>query len=319
LIISFKFSIFTLKIEHPILKELGEFTLFSLKAIDDNLSIFDISNIVQIQEEIVKRQLSFALSRKYLNENYTLTEKGRSVVHLFNFINSFNTSNIEIALEHCIENGTKKIYFTNNINLTQESKGILVSDKLYDYKVINKFQEIKESEKTKFLIEKFSDYKSIINNYSNDFLFKLEKDKEKTYFYNYEVKDSLEQLVFSQEKEKGKDYISVSIPILEVKKTITSQFVDEAFTNNLESRFDNFRYFNLFNGKNILSDNIEENSKIKADIKLSPMISETDIVRKYQSFEKFLIDELLFVDMKTEVKNITEIKFLNITNILENL
>ena len=66
-------------------------------------------------------------------------------------------------------------------------------------------------------------------------------------------------------------------------------------------------------------DNIEESPKIKADIKLSPMISETDIVRKYQSFEKFLIDELLFVDMKTEVKNITEIKFLNITNILENL
>jgi len=219
LIISFKFSIFTLKIEHPILKELGEFTLFSLKAIDDNLSIFDISNIVQIQEEIVKRQLSFALSRKYLNENYTLTEKGRSVVHLFNFINSFNISNTEIALEHCIENGTKKIYFTDNVNLTQESKGILVSDKLYDYKVINKFEQIKESEKTKFLIEKFSSYKSIINNYSNDFLFKLEKDKEKTYFYNYEIKDNLEQLVFSQEKEKAKDYISISIPILEVKNS----------------------------------------------------------------------------------------------------
>jgi hypothetical protein len=84
-------------------------------------------------------------------------------------------------------------------------------------------------------------------------------------------------------------------------------------------RFDDFRYFNLFNGKNILSSDIVEKSKIKVDVELPPIVNKIDIVRKFQSFEKFLIDELLLVDMRTEVKNITEIRLLNITNILGKL
>ena len=68
MIISFKFSVFDLEIEHKILKELGEFTIFCMKTISNGMKIKDVSNIIQIKEKTIKKQLAFAISRKYLTD-----------------------------------------------------------------------------------------------------------------------------------------------------------------------------------------------------------------------------------------------------------
>ena len=56
LVISFKFSVFELKIEHRILKELGEFTVFCMKAINSGLSMGDISGHYKVNlfKEIIQ-------------------------------------------------------------------------------------------------------------------------------------------------------------------------------------------------------------------------------------------------------------------------
>ena len=319
--ISFKFSVFNLEIKHLILKELGEFTIFCLKAISDRISLADISNIVQIDENNVKRQLSFALSRKYLDDNYSLTMKGIELIELFNFLTHFNEKNLQIALEHYIENSSKQIYSIENKNFTKNYDGYLIKDKLYDYKVKNSFYDIVEKDKEQiksFLIKNFPKYEIIIEKYLEDFIFQIEKEKGNSLYFNYKSNDDFFINKLKNNREKGKDYIFVEIPILEVNKTFKSDFLDKEFIANLESRFDNFKYFNLITGDvTFLVD-----KKIKhfnSDLKLNSKLNEIDIVKKYQSLEKFTIDELLLVDIKTEVKRINEVKFLNIIEILGEL
>ena len=70
MIISFQFSIFNLEIEHKIIKELGEFTIFCMNAIHDNLTIEEISDIIKIKNKNIEKQLSFATSRGYLDNNF---------------------------------------------------------------------------------------------------------------------------------------------------------------------------------------------------------------------------------------------------------
>jgi hypothetical protein len=123
LIISFKFSVFNLKIEHKILKELGEFTIFCMKAISNDMKIEDISNSIQIKKKIIKKQLTFAISRKYLTDDFILTEKGIETVKLFEFINIFNQNKVKIALEHYIENNSKLLYSINNKELVSNCSG----------------------------------------------------------------------------------------------------------------------------------------------------------------------------------------------------
>ena len=319
--ISFKFSVFNLEIKHLILKELGEFTIFCLKAISDRISLADISNIVQIDENNVKRQLSFALSRKYLDDNYCLTMKGTELIELFNFLTHFNEKNLQIALEHYIENSSKQIYSIENKNFTDNHNGYLIKDKLYDYKVKNSFYDIVEKDKEQiksFLIKKFPKYEIIIEKYLEDFIFQIEKEKDNSLYYNYKSNDSFFINKLKDNREKGKDYISVEIPILEVNKFFKSDFLDEEFVSNLKSRFDNFKYFNLITGD--VTSLVDRKIKyFNLDLKLDSKLNETDIVKKYQCLEKFTIDELLLVDIKTEVKRINEVKFLNIIEILGEL
>jgi len=134
-IISFKFSVFDLTIEHKISKELGEFTIFCMNAISNNLKLRDISNIIQIKHKIIEKQLDFAISRKYLTDNLTLTEKGLETVALFEFINNFNQNKIKIALEHYVENNSKQLYSVNSVKFDNESTGHQLKDSLFDYKV----------------------------------------------------------------------------------------------------------------------------------------------------------------------------------------
>jgi len=322
LIISFKFSVFELEIEHKILRELGEFTIFCMKAISNDLKIKEISNIIQIKKKIIKNQLAFAISRKYLTDDFILTEKGRETVKLFEFINNFNQQKIKIALDHYIEDHSKLLYSVNNKKFDEDSKGYLIKDNLFVYKIQNKFNEMIEKDRRKikdFILTDFEKYKVTIEKYLNDFIFNINSN-EKQKFYNYEFDDNSFIDELKNTGDRNSTFIPIDIPMLEVNKDITSEFLDEAFVNNLKLRFENYKYFNLINGA-VSSTKISNINKRSSDkyLKLLATFTEVDIVKKFYNLEKFLIDELLFVDMKTTVKKFYETKFFDISKIMESI
>lgn len=320
MIISFKFSVIELEIEHKILKELGEFTIFCMKAISNDMKIKDISNIIQIKKKIIKNQLAFAISRKYLTDDFILTQKGIETVKLFEFINNFNQRKVKIALEHYIENDSKLFYSANNKKFEDDSTGYLMKDNLFYYKLQNKFDEIIEKDRSKikdFILVDFDDYKTIIENYLNDFIFKINKN-EKQKFYNYQIDERNFINELSNEPDKMNTYIPIDIPMIEINKDITSDFLDEEFINNLKLRFNNFKYFNLINGE-VHSENRFNVPKKSSNLKLESKFNEVDIIKKIYNLEKFIINELLLVDMKTETKKFYDSKFLNVTKIMDNI
>ncbi|MGD9554494.1 MAG: hypothetical protein AB7V28_08935 [Arcobacteraceae bacterium] len=317
MIISFKFSVFDLEIEHKILKELGEFTIFCMKAIDSNIKIKDISNIIQIKESIIEKQLSFAISRKYLTDDFILTEKGLETVGLFEFINIFNQQKVKIALEHYVENDSKLFYSENNPKLEDETTGYLVKDNLYDYKLQNNFDEIVEKDRSKikdFILVDFYDYKTIIEKYLNDFIFKINKN-EKQKFYNYKIDESNFISELNNIQNTTNSYISIDIPILEVNKIITSNILDREHIDTIQSKFNKYKYFNLIDGKPIKLGNQKKNSNLR----ITPLISNKSIIESNLNNQDFQLNDLLYIDMKTEIKEFYLTKFFNITQIMDKI
>jgi len=323
LVISFKFSIFDLTIEHKILKELGEFTIFCMKAINANIKIKDLSNIIQIKESIIKKHLSFAISRKYLTNDFILTEKGIEIVELFEFINIFNQRKIKIALEHYIENDSKLLYSVNSKELGDHCTGYLVKDNLYDYKLQNIFDEIVEKDINKLkdlILVDFNDYKTIIEKYLNDFIFKINKN-EKEKFYNYKIDNTglINELNNTQNKTQNKtqSFILVEVPILEVNKIITSQILDKEHTDKIQAKFDKYKYFNLIDGKPIKLEN--RNNTNNSNLKIEPLVNKVDIIKLNFDNKEILINDLLYIDIKTEIREFYKTKLFGITKIMSNI
>jgi hypothetical protein len=319
LVISFKFSVFDLEIEHKILKELGEFTIFCMKAINSNIKIKDISNIIQIKESVIEKQLSFAISRKYLTNDFVLTDKGTETVKLFEFLNMFNQKKIKIALEHYIENDSKLLYSVSNKKFDNNSIGYLIKDNLFDYKIQNKFDEIIEKDRSKIKdfildVDGFSNYTITIEKYLNDFIFKINKN-EKQKFYNYEINEDSFISELNNTRDKNNSYISIDIPILEVEKIITSDILGSEYIDRIKAEFDKYKYFNLINGQPIKLGNQKKNSNIK----IEPLISNKSIIESNLNNQYFQINNLLYVDMKTEIKEFYQTKFFDITKIMDNI
>lgn len=319
MIISFKFSIFDLEVKHKILKELGDFTIFCMKAISNDMGIKDISDIVQINEIIIKKQLAFAISRKYLTDDFILTDKGIETVKLFEFINIVNQQKIKIALEHYIESNSKFLYLANNIKFQDDSTGYLVKDNLYDYKMKYKFDEIIDQDKNKIkdlILNNFENYKIIIEKYLDDFIFTIDKN-EKQKFYNYEIdEDNFISELNNIQSSPNNSYISIDIPILEVNKIITSDILDGKQINKIKSKFNKYKYFNLLNGALLDIKNYQHKN---SNLKIESIIKNKYILTQLDNIENFSLDELLFVDTKTSIRNFYETKFFDITKIMESI
>ena len=320
MIISFKFSVFDLTIEHKILKELGEFTIFCMKIISNNMKIKDISNIIQIKKKIIKKQLSFAVSRKYLTDDFILTKKGIDTVELFEFINIFNQRKIKIALEHYIENNSKLLYSANNKKFEDNNTGYLIKDNFYDYKIQNKFDEIIEKDRNKiknFILNDFENYKTTIEKYLDDFIFKIEKN-EKQKFYNYEINEDNFISKLNNTKNTINSYISIDIPILEINKIITSKILNTEHIDKIKAKFDKYKYFNLINGEPLEGDTKKSKSN-NSNLEIKPLLTRTEIIKKNLNREEIPLTTFLYIDMKTEIKEFYKTRFFDITKIMENI
>jgi len=312
---SFKLSIFNLNINHQMLNELGVFTIFCMKAIDAGLKIEDISKIILIDEKVIKKQLSFAISRKYLNEDMSLSKKGEEIVKLYEFINIFNQKGVKTAMEHYIEKPTKLLYFVDNKNLTKEPKGYVIEDNIYDYKMQNIFNNIVENDKNKikeFILHYFIEYKEIIEQFLEGFEFKIVKTDEKRYF-NYEIdkNELINRLQYN--RDRSKDYIVVDIPMIEIEKIISSEVLDSNEIKDIQKKLNKYRYFNLLDGNPMeLVD-----KKSYANVTIEPLISKKEILNN--DLGSIEISSLLYINIQINIKKFYQSKFLCINEIMESI
>lgn len=317
MIISFKFSIFDLEIEHKIIKELGEFTIFCMNAIHDNLTIEEISDIIKIKSKNIEKQLSFAISRGYLDNNFILTRKGLTLVKLFEFVNVFNELKIKIALEHYVQSASKHIYLLNNEKFNDNQIGFLFEDNIFDYKLQNKFNEIIEDDNNKkkiFLSNNLSIYEDIIKIYLSEFVFKIKKN-EKYLYYNYEIEDNKFINSLNDVKDKNNASVLIDIPILEINKKIESSIIDDKNISVVQNKLNQYKYFNLINGESIIVKKIKKDSNLT----LEPIVEYKNILNKRTEIESLTIDELLFIDIKTDIKEFYETKSFDVTKIMDEL
>lgn len=317
MILSFKFSVHEVKLSHKNLDELGDFTIYCMRAIYEGLTVEDISKIILINTNVVKKQLDFMISRKYLNEEYCLTDKGREFVELFKLISDFNNNKVKVALDHFIEINTRTVYSANNRYLSDKAWGVLVSDNLYNYRVMKKFKDINEQDLDKLKILNLGRLKlseAFIDKYIQGFNFSLVNEFQQTKYFNYEIsKDELLKISESS-KIKGVDYITVNIPVLAVSKKITSQILNEDELSEVKKHFENFSLFNLINGDAIESNGCQTNG-MNYNIKLDPSISKKDVMQKDLDIA-IPMNQILFLDIKTDIEESGLTRFININDIL---
>ncbi len=192
-------------------------------------------------------------------------------------------------------------------------------DNLYDYKLQNSFDEIIEKDRNKiknFILVDFGNYETIIEKYLNDFIFKINKT-EKQKFYNYKINESNFVDELNNAQNGFKSCISIEIPILEVNKIITSDILDSEYIDVIQSEFNEYKYFNLIDGKPIKLET--KNNKNSPNIKVKPLIGKIDIIKKNLNKKEFWLNAFLYIDMKTEIKEFYETKFFDITKMMENI
>ena len=153
-----------------------------------------------------------------------------------------------------------------------------------------------------------------INRHIQNFNFSLVNEFKQTKYFNYDVseEDLLEKLESS--KMRGVDYISVNIPVLIVSKRVTSHVLNEDELSEVKKQFEKFSVFNLIDGDTIENNKNEKNSE-KPNIQIPSFIDKVDVIRKDLDIA-IPMNQLLFLDIKTNIEQYDLTRFLNINDIL---
>ena len=165
-----------------------------------------------------------------------------------------------------------------------------------------------------FLSSNLSIYEDIVKMYLSGFTFKIKKN-EKYLYYNYEIEDNefINSLV--DVKNEINTSVLIDIPILEINKKIQSSIIDDKAIDIIQNRFEQYKYFNLINGESIIVKKIKKDSNLR----LEPIIEYKNVLDKITEVETLTMNELLFIDIKTDIKEFYETKLFDITEILDEL
>ncbi|MBL0708248.1 MAG: hypothetical protein JJW00_04295 [Sulfurimonas sp.] len=196
MMMSFKCSIHKLQVEHRALKDFGKFSIFCIKAVSNGVNLDDISSVVQIEKQIIKRELAFAISRKYVSSDFMLTQKGAEMIRLFDFVNLFNKKDREIAINHCTNSAKIPAYLSEHLVLESEKVGHLIKDSISKEMATNRFKDINKENKDEIknsMLCGFDEYSHTIKSYLKDFKFTLlDMNIERYYSHSINEEESLE-------------------------------------------------------------------------------------------------------------------------------
>ncbi len=251
--LSLEFTKFKINIKHQLINDLGEFSIFCLKAISEGCTLQDLSDITLLKPEFIHFQLSFLRDRQYLNQDNKLTQKGERLVKILEFLEKYGSS-IEVYTDNYIENQKyKKIIPLNLIdNLPKDS----LADTVYIKPLIKSYRltKILNSEDFKdklinYLKETISDYKELIEEEES----KLTIEAEYVEYIKATVKFEVEKIVssISLTKQEG---LAIAIPVvvLETKSYLNSENkkIKEKFQDWIDNNKNLFKkkVFNLLSG-----------------------------------------------------------------------
>lgn len=320
--LSFNFSSFVVELSHKNLEQMGEFTIFCMRAMSKGMTVDDISNIICIHSDAIKKQLNFVISRKYLTESYSLTESGQEVVEIFDYLVQFNQSKVRIVLDHFIRRKERGVLTESHKDLCNEATGLKVSDNLHDYKVKKIFEDMGKMEHIKRNIFKNSGTdmsKDLLDRNINNFIFKIVDDSKQSKYLNYEVSTDNFMNILEIDKNGSNDYISLNIPVLFISRKITSQVLSNEECIGIEEMFEGYSCFNLING-DVLDTSKSLANYNQTNLDIEPLIDKTGVLTGTIVNETCIpIKHLLLADIQIEFKEYNVNRFINMNNIIEAL
>lgn len=254
--IALEFAKFRINLKHQLIEDLGEFSVFCLKTISEGCSLEDISKITLLNKEFIYSQLSFIRDRKYITEDNQITEKGRRIVNILNFLEKYRSS-IEFYTDHYIDNPDYKkpipLNLIDNLSKKPSAKNIYIEQLIKPYRLTNMLNKENFKEKLiKFIIEEAPDYKDLIEEEKENLLIEAKHIESKKAILEFEEEKLLQSTSFV--KEKG---LTFAIPVitLETKCSVISnnKKVKEKFQKWYDANYHILKkkVYNLIDGSQI--------------------------------------------------------------------
>jgi hypothetical protein len=289
LTLSFKFSEYLIQLEHKHIKDIGTFAVFCLRAFRDSYSINQISQITNINSDIIEKQLKFLVEKSYIDDSYNLDTNGKDILHIYDFIEKNNTEKNLIYFEHYIKNPkNKKINMDFSITdggdkntvISNEATGIQLPALINQFKMKSIFDEIVETEKDKllsYLSSIFHEDYDLIQKNMEEFIFKL-IPTNKEIFYNKTINiGKIKNLLSNSDGT-----IFFSIPVKEYKSSILSvdglnEYEKNWFRDNQKDL--NFS-ISLFDGSKVNTDVMFESKEYLKPCSLPKLFDDSNYLAK---------------------------------------
>ncbi|WP_033739122.1 hypothetical protein [Helicobacter pylori] len=90
------------------IEDVGEFTLFCLRAFGDGLNLNELSQVTEINLITIQKHLDFLVKRGFVNERHKISTYGQTVLKLHDEINKFNRTDRMVFLENAVREKVKR-------------------------------------------------------------------------------------------------------------------------------------------------------------------------------------------------------------------
>lgn len=231
---SFNFALCNVSIDHKLIDDLGEFTVFCMKALSEGLSINDISKITLLSPDHINSQLYYIQQKKYINEDNKLTDKGNLLVKLLEFKEKYKKS-IQFYVDCYLDNEELKILFSPEIVEKfpfKSEESLIIQPLIKGYritKIVNGtvFRDIIVN----YLMESLPEYKELIKTEKENFIFDITCKEFKNISLEFSVEEIMQAI--SYEKTKG---IMIAIPAVVVESSYLFLTHNDNLNNTLSKR-----------------------------------------------------------------------------------
>ncbi|WP_033619058.1 hypothetical protein [Helicobacter pylori] len=90
------------------IEDVGEFTLFCLRAFGDGLNLNELSQVTEINPITIQKRLDFLVKRGFVNERHKISAYGQTILNLHAEINKFNRTDWVVFLENAVREKVKR-------------------------------------------------------------------------------------------------------------------------------------------------------------------------------------------------------------------
>lgn len=178
--LNLEFACFNISIDHKFIVDLGEFTIFCMKALSEGLTIDDISRITLLSTDLINSQLSFVRQRGYLSKDNRLTEKGNHLINLLEFKRKYSSS-VRSYVDCYIDDDKLKMTFSpESIDLLPSEGGIYVKSTINQVRlnrIVNSDSFIDKL--LSCLIENIPEHKELIEKEKDNLIFQARYEDSK--------------------------------------------------------------------------------------------------------------------------------------------